>query len=102
MIKIKNFIKWLKKNWYYFLIVPAIFYVIYKAAKFAVIMFSNDDGSPDLTELERTQNDEMERLSRKREEERKRIEEEAKRKREELSSGEKKPADVFNDELNGK
>uniref|UniRef100_A0A6H2A1F9 Uncharacterized protein n=1 Tax=viral metagenome TaxID=1070528 RepID=A0A6H2A1F9_9ZZZZ len=102
MDKIKNLLNWLKKNWYWLLVVPVIFYGIYKAAKFAVIMFSDDDSGPDLTELERTQNDEIEKLNRQKEEERKKIEEEAKKKRDELSSGEKKPADVFNDELDGK
>ena len=96
MNKIK---KWMKNNWYYLFIVPAIFYGIYKIAKFAVIMFSTDNGGPDVTRQERNKDDKLRKIEKEKEEERIKIKEEANKKKKELSSGEKDPADIFNEEL---
>lgn len=98
-------IRWIKRNWYYLLIVPAIIVAIVYLFKISAAVLSGSDdiaGNPDTTETDRQIQDIHNNVDREFDKKEKDIKKEHEENLNELSSGDKKPSDIFNEEIFGK
>jgi len=96
-----KFWAWIKKNWYYFLIIP----LVITGFKVLIVIFSKGTdltGMPDLTDLERNKEDKNKILENEEKEAKRLVNEKLEKEKEKINSGEMNPSDVFNEELIGK
>lgn len=93
---------WIKSNWMWLLIIPGVLFVIFRFAKYLVIAYDLELGLPYIVrkkekELEKKLDNSKEELDKKID----KIEEKRDEEYSKVTSGEKTPADVFN-EFTGK
>lgn len=90
-----KFWAWIKKNWYYFLIIP----LVVTGFKALYILFSKGTdltGMPDLSDNERDKEDKTQQAEKDGKEEKKKIEDEYEEKKNKVRSGETKPSEIIN------
>ena len=91
-------ILWVKSNWMWLLIIPGVIYAILKFAKYLVIAYDLELGLPYFVrKKEKELEDKLDKKEEELKEDIKKVEDNRDEQWKKVTSGEKKPADVFND-----